>query len=1130
MRVSRKILLAFVTIGLVLILSLAGLGIYLYSHPEVIKSFIQKSIATATGASCTINNLSFSLKPLLIQSAGLSLIRIEGDEGYDLKIKSLRAEMKLQGAFGQRRLLINNLTIEGFSLNINKAIPLPEAGPKAGESSFFREILHKIIAFFLFQDIKFHRAELKEGELTALLNDQEVEVQKIHLRVGPDKRVDVSGSMLMHWPARGMRLQAPLVEITAENSLSLRRPEIIGRLISREMNLEGPLVRAGKMEIQTDFNYSHNLGKILFESMSLHLERLRMKEEVGEKPTPHIYEAHIRQMDIKSSFTYDFNTKSLSFTPLAMIIEGMALQSPFVRTTTPVTLKLSTRGNLQLDKDLLETADLVLNVKDVMNIKGKLKVGYGRQAKVGMQVEGARFFPARINELLANGIKQHLTPYQLDGAVTLKGGIDGIREEGKWLWQCKLRTDFAKNAYALSLGQTQLAGHLDGEILCEGRFPDIKMAARLVGEETTLMLDNLRLDPFNVRFSLEGGLSSFSLRDLEIHLPTASLRAGEEDILIKDIFLNSPEGHIHVDKKTLNFPEIRLDTALVKNLVLSLNVAERKKIIGLKGDAVRLIQSAQDLNLLPVDWQATGRDSIKIRLTSQNKDDWSISSRIELQNFALQNPDGRIMGEKMALEAGVEGRLNLQRAEFEVQTTIGLKQGEILVDRFYMDLNLNPFLLAFKGTYNLHEKSLTASSIRAGFRGILNVEGQCRGYLKPQQRYEISFKIPETPLNPFFHHFIQEPFAMENPALEKLKVGGNVSGDFSLTLDQENWALKGRCLWHGGEVSSRAETFSFKGIDLNLPVRLRTDEGEGQWSMIPGKLAVRSITLPHLPEQSLTIPLDAGINQLAVRTPTTIMLPGGSVQIGPVTLHHILDQFSIETSLTLAPLELEPLLAKIWSRPIEGVLEGRLESITYQQNDIRTSGELKMDIFGGEILISELGASGLLTSAPVYRFDARGDHLQLAEMTTDTAFGKIEGVLQGYIKDCEIADGQPQRFNLLLETIEKKGVPQRISIKAVDNIAQIGGGQSPFMGLAGVFTSFFRQFPYEKIGVRALLENDVFRINGTIKEGDTEYLVKRGGFSGVNIVNQNPDNRTSFKDMVKRIKRVTASESGPVVR
>jgi len=72
--------------------------------------------------------------------------------------------------------------------------------------------------------------------------------------------------------------------------------------------------------------------------------------------------------------------------------------------------------------------------------------------------------------------------------------------------------------------------------------------------------------------------------------------------------------------------------------------------------------------------------------------------------------------------------------------------------------------------------------------------------------------------------------------------------------------------------------------------------------------------------------------------------------------------------------------------------------------------------------------------------------------------------------------------------------------------------------------------PYEKIGVKASLENDVFRINGTVKEDGREYLVKKGSFSGVDvIIGSEGSNTISFKDMVKRIKRVTASQERPVV-
>jgi hypothetical protein len=109
---------------------------------------------------------------------------------------------------------------------------------------------------------------------------------------------------------------------------------------------------------------------------------------------------------------------------------------------------------------------------------------------------------------------------------------------------------------------------------------------------------------------------------------------------------------------------------------------------------------------------------------------------------------------------------------------------------------------------------------------------------------------------------------------------------------------------------------------------------------------------------------------------------------------------------------------------------------------------------------------------------------------------------------------------MLLETAEQGRGNQKISIRAVENISRIGSGQSPFSGFAGVLTTFFETLGYKKIGVRATLNNDYFTVNGTIKENGSEYIMKRGGISGVNIVNRNPDNRIRFKDMVNRIKRV----------
>ncbi|UCH19599.1 MAG: hypothetical protein JSU83_13540 [Deltaproteobacteria bacterium] len=237
----------------------------------------------------------------------------------------------------------------------------------------------------------------------------------------------------------------------------------------------------------------------------------------------------------------------------------------------------------------------------------------------------------------------------------------------------------------------------------------------------------------------------------------------------------------------------------------------------------------------------------------------------------------------------------------------------------------------------------------------------------------------------------------------------------------------------------------------------------------------------------------------------------------------------METNLSVNSIMLDPLLTGIWPNPTHGVMQGKLDRIIFDGNNLTSHGTITADIFGGQVLISNPGVLGLSTAAPGFTLNVSIDDLKLAELTEGTAFGKIQGILTGYITNLDIVNGQPQKFDLLLKTRRKKDVPQKINVRAIENIAQLGGGQSPFMGLAGTFVSFFKEFSYQKIGVAASLENDVFKVNGTIKKNGVEYLVKKGGLTGVDVVNLNPDSRISFKDMVKRIKRIKGAREKPVI-
>jgi len=535
--------------------------------------------------------------------------------------------------------------------------------------------------------------------------------------------------------------------------------------------------------------------------------------------------------------------------------------------------------------------------------------------------------------------------------------------------------------------------------------------------------------------------------------------------------------------------------------------------------------------MIPSDWNIKVQDSIQINVTGPRTGPWQVKAKLSFDDLVFQNKDGSIMGEKIFLSTGIQGAVDLKRSRMTFAADIDAQSGEALYDRYYLNLKKNPIVASCNGTCDLQKKLIELSRLRFDLTGILPLE--IHGFLKQgpsKANADVTVILPKAPLTPIVHHFLQEPYKTEKPFLTTLETEGTVSAQFRINGSQDAWQVKGRLGWLGGNFSLPEKGIALEGILVDIPVWYRTGVAKTPVKTLSGKLEVESITIPLLPKQPLSILLDTGPNRISVESPTVIQVPGGDLCLGSVQVEKLFGpDLTVQTRLEFDEIKLQPLLSKIWMRPLSGALTGTLNPIRYENHALTTRGELKAEVFEGKIIFSDLGASGIFTSAPVFRLNVKLEDLLLSQMTTDTAFGKIEGVLEGQLRDFEIAYGQPQRFNLLLETVQKKGISQKISVKAVENISQIGGGQSPFMGLAGAFVSFFKKFPYEKIGIQANLENDVFTVNGTIREGGTEYLVKRGSFSGVNVINQNPDNRISFKDMVKRIKRI-GSKGDPVVK
>jgi hypothetical protein len=722
-------------------------------------------------------------------------------------------------------------------------------------------------------------------------------------------------------------------------------------------------------------------------------------------------------------------------------------------------------------------------------------------------------------------------PFSMLGPVGLSADIEAQKDANKWIYQGDVTLRLAQNRVSYGSGQDRFEGWVSGNLSAKGQLPRPQLSAKLIGNNITFTSEKAVLKPFKADVSMSGKYPVFSTTSLRARIPGVSIAVGERGYQIDDLKVHLKKGNFNLQSGSFSWPEILLSTSVLQNLRMSLTGQKGQMLIFLQGKNSRLLDAAIDLNLLPANWQFTALDSLQIRAVIRQGDWSTISSNLELTDFSFNNHNDSCIAENIRALAEIHARYHFKQGKMEAALSLSATRGELLCDKFYIDLVRNNFFVSGNGVYRSPMQNLQLNSLRIGLQDMLALDLNGNLSSKTEKpEFDLSITIPKTTIRPIFHHLISEPFKYEKPALAAIQVGGTISARLNLVRRGSDWSLKGKSFWHNGSLVFNETGISFDVINIDLPVWYQTGRRPTGSKTMKGSLSIQKMMLPFLPPQPILFPFKVRADSIAITDSTRLLFQSGEIRLGPILGKNIFgSQLSVETSLTLNAIGVDPYLEGIWPNPTRGVMHGRLEKINFDGRTVTSQGQIAIEIFDGQIIIDDLGVSNIFSSAPVIKLNAQVHDLSLTDLTGGTSFGKIQGVLAGYIKDLEVVNGQPQKFNLRLETVPKKNVTQKINVKAVENIARIGGGSSPFSGLAGTFVSFFKDFSYQKIGMVASLENDVFKINGTEKEAGVEYLVKKGGIPGVDVVNTNPNNRISFKDMMKRIKRIKGTQGEPLI-
>ena len=522
-------------------------------------------------------------------------------------------------------------------------------------------------------------------------------------------------------------------------------------------------------------------------------------------------------------------------------------------------------------------------------------------------------------------------------------------------------------------------------------------------------------------------------------------------------------------------------------------------------------------------WSPTGVIDISARLDAVEGVP-RVAATAVLGRIGFASPAGDVMGRNLAATVGLEADLTSRP---RVNADLALRQGEALWGTVYLDLAKDPLDLRIGGRRvgpETYEDLLLEAGL-AGF-GHLGVTGKARR-AGDAWRHQGRLALRDARLGPIFRTFLRDPLAASQPDLAGLEMEGTAEVALSFSGSGKAADLDGTLRLRSGALHRGAEPPLLSGLDIDLPIAyafgaanpgLPAPSDAAKW----GRLRLKKARMAEQELGPLEMPVVLVPNRLHIGGTVETSMLGAKLALRRIRVDEPLSpDFRIRMAAELGDLDLSRIAGK--NPMLEGRLGGNLDPVVLGRDRMTAAGELNGNLFGGRLVVRRVTLERPFSAGREIGADVNVDRLDLERLSATLGVGRITGRLSGSMKGLRVAYGQPVAFDLTMESIPMKGVSQSVSLKAVNSISLVSTG-SALSGLGiSMMTTFFREFSYEKIGFECGLENDVFTVRGTIHENGVEYLVKRRLFSGIDVINRNPDNRIGFTDMLERAKRATAT-------
>ena len=524
---------------------------------------------------------------------------------------------------------------------------------------------------------------------------------------------------------------------------------------------------------------------------------------------------------------------------------------------------------------------------------------------------------------------------------------------------------------------------------------------------------------------------------------------------------------------------------------------------------------------------ARAAGSATIELEAKRDDaGWSFGGPIEVAGAGLNAAGGSRVLEGLAASAtlkgvaGPDGRLSANAV-----ATLGGFQ--LLWGTYYADFSDRHAVVTIGANRSADGDAVIEAQLELPPQAAL--AGSLRFTAEAPPAWEGSLTVDDV--GGFWERYVGVPFQGTLGAAGGLLVeGGELRARWRGTVDAVVTAT-GVVGLEGLSLSAADNGFSLENLRLQLPVDLGWSEAGGvqvgepqRGSLAFDRAAVGGVQLAATAAE-LVVLGDAvtmvGDLHLPVLGGEVVLENAGFADLARSSRH-------LTAAVGLRRISLAEVSLALGLPPLAGDVTGRFPRVQYGNGVLRVDGTGELSIFGGTVTMRGITGSDLLTRYPRLKFSADWQEIDLAQVTRTFDFGTMTGIVEGELVDCEIFRDVPIRFRGRLQSVPHKGVKQRISLEAVNNIAIVGTG-SGLGFLDRGLRRFIDSYAYRGIGIEMALAQDRFLLRGLERRGDRELFVKGRFPLRLDVVNVDPGMTVSFRTMIQRLRTldVTTATTHP---